>query len=49
MKKGFLNYKFIIILGLVLLVSSLAYLSTETKYEVKEVTKEIKLISSTNK
>jgi len=43
MKNGFLTSKLFLIIMLILLVLSLAYLSTEGKYEVREVTKEIKL------
>lgn len=42
-----LNSKSIIIIAIILIISSLVYLSTEEKYEVKEVTKEIKLNSNT--
>lgn len=46
MKNGFFNSKLFLAIILILFILSLTYLSTEEKYEVKEITKEIKLLSN---
>lgn len=43
MKNSFFTSKVFFVIMLILLGLSLTYLSSEEKYEVKEVTKEIKL------
>ncbi len=38
-----INAKFIVTVGLVLLAILMVYFSTEPSYEIKEITKEVKL------
>jgi hypothetical protein len=45
MKGSIFSSKFIIFIGLILIAISLAYLSTDQDYEVKEITKKVKLIN----
>ena len=45
MKTSIFSSKFTILIGLILIAISLAYLSTEQDYEVKEITKKVKLIN----